>query len=36
MNNLWKIGFLVVLAVFFTESGWCEERAFKGDVELMW
>jgi peroxiredoxin len=30
MNMLSKVGFLIVLAVFFTESGWSEEPGIKG------
>ncbi len=27
MKTLWKVALLIVLAVFFTESGWCEDPA---------
>ena len=30
MNNLWKVGLLVVLATLFTGRSWGEESAFKG------
>ncbi len=32
MKTLWKVALLIVLAVFFTESGWSEDPALKAST----